>query len=198
MSEKKLAVDCIIPTAGFSSRMGEWKPGLLTDGEVSLVEIAVRTAQAACQRIILVGGYRFQEIKRILTFTDQIVLLENRDYEKGMLSSIQTGLQEVRRDFFITPVDLPGIGVEHYKRLFERFDGERIIRPFYGEKPGHPILCPYSYKDRILCIKGTRLITELKKWDYKVLSWEDDSPVIDLDTPSDLKKWQQRMVNKTR
>ncbi len=197
MTENKLAADCIIPAAGFSSRMGKWKPGLLTDGEVSLVERAVRTAQAVCQRVILVGGYRFQEIEKLLEFPNQVILLENREYKTGMLSSIQTGLRVVRRDFFITPVDLPGIGVEHYKRLFERFDGNRIIRPFFKEKPGHPILCPYSYKEKILGLKGTRLITELKKWEYEALSWEDDSPVIDLDTPSDLKEWQHRMVKKT-
>ena len=190
MTHNKLPYDCLIPAAGMSTRMGQWKLVLPVHDNCSLLERTVETALSVCKRVIVIGGFRFGEMQKMLSSFGEILLLENRDYEKGMLSSIQCGLNAVERDFFITPADMPGITEEHYQRLDSSFDGNKIVRPVFEQKPGHPILCPYSCKEKILALKGERLFSAFKNWDQLQISWEDDSTVADIDTEEDLVHWR--------
>jgi CTP:molybdopterin cytidylyltransferase MocA len=143
-----------------------------------------------------VGGYRFGELQELLSAYRGLILVENPDYEKGMLSSIQHGLKAVERDFFITPADMPGITEEHYRRLVNFFGSDKIVRLVYEQTPGHPILCPYRYKDQILALKGERLFAAFRNWDQQQISWEDSSSVTDIDTLDDLALWRSESVNR--
>lgn len=188
----KLSVDCIIPAAGYSSRMGRWKPELPVADGCSLLENAINTALNICERVIIVGGFRFGDLQDMLASYENLIILHNPDYENGMLSSVQTGLMAVEQNFFITPVDMPGIREIHYIKLFEYLPGGQVVRPVFEEKPGHPILCPLSYKEKILNCRGSRLINELRHWDVLKLPWGDDSVIADLDTPEDYHKWEAK------
>jgi len=183
-------VDCIIPAAGYSSRMGSWKLEIPVAGGISLLENAINTAMNICERVIIVGGFRFEDLQNLLAPYHNLIILHNPDYEKGMLSSVQTGLQAVEKDFFITPVDMPGISEIHYKKLFEYLPEGKVVRPVFNDNPGHPILCPLSYKEKIQNCRGKRLIHELRHWDVLEIPWKDDSVLADLDTPEDYLKWE--------
>ncbi len=185
-----LPADCIIPAAGFSSRMKGWKALLEDQDRTTFLESAVRKALGACERVLLVGGYRFETVKKIIKTSERVILLENTGYPKGMLSSIQTALGSVERDFFITPVDMPGIQTGHYRTLYSFFDKSRIIRPVFKGQPGHPILCPFCYRDMIRDVNGERLIDVLRHWECVDLPWPDQSVVADIDTPEDYEKWK--------
>ena len=185
ISENLIPADCIIPAAGFSSRMNDWKIFLKDKSGQTFLEGTVEKALQVCQRVILVGGYRFEELKNTFSFHERLVVLENPDFAKGMLSSIQKGLVQVENDFFITPVDMPGVNELHYRTLFRLFDRKHVIRPVYREQPGHPILCPLGSKKTILDLKGDRLIKALKHWDIREVPWEDNSVVADIDTPEE-------------
>ena len=108
---------CIIPAAGLSSRMGCWKGELKTRDGISFIENAVSTAQMVCSKVIVVGGYRFTDLEALLARFSGIHILYNPDFKRGMLSSIQKGLEAVYNDFFVFPMDMPLIGDDVFFNL---------------------------------------------------------------------------------
>lgn len=189
MSQEKLPVDCLIPAAGLSSRMGKWKLQIPLNNNCTILGRTVRMAMQVCERVIVVGGYRFDELKEMLLPYEDVILLENSSYESGMLSSIQRGLTAVRQNFFITPVDMPAITEDHYRELYAYSNRNMIVRPVYRDFPGHPIYCPFGIKERILHLQGERLIREFQHWGQIQVPWADETVILDLDTTEDLRKW---------
>lgn len=135
--------DCLIPCAGLSERMGEWKPMLAYKGK-PLIMTAVENALQACRRVILVTGHRGKELEELFSQDTRIVTIRNSGYRRGMFSSIQVGTRLVDSDkFFVMLGDMPAIPVELFGTLAEqadRYPEKAIVRPVYMGKPGHPVL----------------------------------------------------------
>ncbi|STI34584.1 CTP:molybdopterin cytidylyltransferase [Escherichia coli] len=55
------AIDCIITAAGLSSRMGQWKM-MLPWQQGTILDTSIKNALQFCSRIILVTGYRGNEL----------------------------------------------------------------------------------------------------------------------------------------
>ncbi len=55
------AIDCIITAAGLSSRMGQWKM-MLPRQQGTILDTSIKNALQFCSRIILVTGYRGNEL----------------------------------------------------------------------------------------------------------------------------------------
>ena len=55
------ALDCVIPAAGRSERMGTWKP-VLPFGGSTIIQTVVTAALRARARVILVTGYRAEDL----------------------------------------------------------------------------------------------------------------------------------------
>lgn len=145
----------VILAAGFSSRMQEFKP-LLPIGDQTIADSVISVFQNNDVDVILVTGWRKQELVNGIKSYD-ISIIKNPDFEKGMLSSIQTGvshLQPYHQSFFIMPVDIPLVRESTIRRLLESAEvyPEKVIFPVFGSRRGHPPLIP-SY-----------LIPEILNW----------------------------------
>ena len=137
-------VDCLIPAAGFSSRMGKWKL-ILPYKNSTIIENSIKNAAEVCTRIIVVTGYRGSELKDLVEQTPHVLTIRNKNYQNGMFSSIQTGVKLVESEwFFITMGDMPDINKDIFNSLLEVMNknpgGFDIIRPTYKGKRGHPVL----------------------------------------------------------
>ncbi|MDS6632108.1 NTP transferase domain-containing protein [Klebsiella michiganensis] len=53
-------------TAGLSSRMGKWKM-MMPWGEGTILDSALASALAFCDRVVLVTGFRGDELYRVLS-----------------------------------------------------------------------------------------------------------------------------------
>lgn len=196
---------CVIAAAGLSSRMGLWKGDLQLSSanlngqdKTSLIEKAVKIALESCQKVILVGGAQMPRIKEIFDSYDELILVENREYEKGMLSSIQAAMSYVESDFFIMPMDMPLLTSNHLHRIHEEFSlytQSVLFRPVYKKQAGHPVLLPYSWKERILSMKGSSLRANLSDEDQILIPWEDESVILDLDTQEAYEKFLKDYSN---
>lgn len=175
-------ISCIIPSAGLSSRMSCWKGELLSLEGIPFMEKAVRTALTSCRDVIVVAGKQVAKVRRILSAYPGICIIENPDYEKGMLSSIQAGLAGIGGDFFVLPMDMPLIGPEHLDQIVSRHDKRKITRPVYDSIPGHPVYFPGLWKQRILDMKGRSLMKHLQDDDQLLIPWQDSSVILDIDT----------------
>jgi molybdenum cofactor cytidylyltransferase len=131
--------EALIPAAGLSSRMESWKP-LLPYGDGTLIEQAVANALAVCHRVILVTGYRGEELERLFEGERRVTCIRNREYRRGMFSSLQHGVAEVRAPrFFVAMGDMPDIPPSLYGHLLEEPPAD-VVRPRYRGIPGHPVL----------------------------------------------------------
>ena len=186
-------IDCLIPAAGFSSRMGDWKLTLPYKGS-TIIEHSISNAMDVCDRIIVVTGHRAAELKELLQTNSRVNTVTNKNFEKGMFSSIQAGVGLIETEwFFISMGDMPEITKDIYEDLLTERDNKAgkfdIIRPMYQGKRGHPVLL---HRKTIKTILEEPFSSEMKNvfTHFKVQDIEMNISVTfnDIDTPEDYKK----------
>jgi CTP:molybdopterin cytidylyltransferase MocA len=90
-----------------------------------------------------VGGSEFARLEQHLARRwPGVTVVHNAQWERGMFSSTQAGLEGVAGAAFVHPADVPGPGVEIYRALAAAYEnGARdVLRPSCGGRRGHPIL----------------------------------------------------------
>jgi len=177
--------DCVIPAAGESKRMGSWKLLLPFRGR-TVVEWSVRHALDACARVIVVTGFRGAELEALFHSWENVELVENPVWERGMFSSIKAGVSRVASErFFVALADMPLIRSELYRELSEH-KGCDAVRPTYEGQKGHPVLLARSLVQKILSLDDSRSMADVLRGAQLIeLPVDDRFVVCDLDTPSD-------------
>lgn len=177
-------VCCVVPAAGRSLRMGNWKPLLFFEGS-TIIQTVVRVALAACARVILVAGYRGQELSALFGAEPRVTLVTNPDWEMGMFSSIQRGAGSVDTDrFFVVLGDKPFVRPDIYAFLLQAPPADAVFPVFEGER-GHPVLLSRAARDAVLAAdpKAASMPRILSSFTVAELPWKDDSILRDIDTP---------------
>jgi len=128
----------IILAAGESRRMGRPK-ALLPFRDGTFVSEIAATFAGSCSPVIAVFGFDAARVMR--QAKGSFVRVENADYKKGMLTSLQAGLRAVPGDCdaaLITLVDHPAVEPSTVDALF-RAEAPIVIPRFAGKR-GHPVL----------------------------------------------------------
>jgi molybdenum cofactor cytidylyltransferase len=186
--------DCIMLAAGRSRRMEQWKMTLPL-GEATLVESSVSAALEVCGRVILVAGYRAEELAALFRERERVRVVVNPAYEEGMFSSVRCGSGQVRSPwFFLALGDMPGVDPGTY-RLLARLAKDLPVRgsfripaliPRFRGKKGHPLLLSDQVKERILSAPPTVTLREVLASVPNLLVPVDDPHILqDVDTPED-------------
>ena len=180
-------VDCIVPAAGSSLRMGQWKPVLPFDGS-TIVQTVVAAALQVCTRVVLVTGFRGPELAALFESDPRVLLVQNEAWQTGMFSSIRAGSLHVRTPrFFVTLGDMPWIVPAVYEALLRRESGD-VIFAMHGGTRGHPVLFRDSVRPAIAAADpATGSMREIvKSFRISELAWPDRSVLRDIDTEADL------------
>ena len=132
----------VILAAGRSSRMGDFKPLLPFEGKPAIRFLVDKFIGAAIDRIIIVTGYRAEDIVKSLAGLEEISFIHNEDFETtDMFASVKLALAEARRseldNILVSPVDLPLISRETVRKVLAE-PGEIII-PRHRGRDGHPV-----------------------------------------------------------
>ena len=167
--------------------MGSWKAALPW-GEMTVLEKVTSEAVAAGCRTFVVGGYRHDDLKRMLAGRASIVILQNPSWRFGMDTTIKIALPSVTTDwFFVVPVDMPLVGREDYIRLAAvalANQDKEVIRPSFEGKAGHPVLIRSTLvPDLLRAPKGIQLKHSLVGRRVLSIDWDHDGVIRDLDTP---------------
>ena len=147
-------ISAIILSAGFSTRMGRFKP-LLPLGDETVIERVIGLfREAGVGDVRIVVGHRMEELIPLIERTNTNVVI-NPNYSKGMFSSVQAGVNNVPRDseaFFIHPVDIPMVHPSTITKIIGRHDAHEgmIIYPCHNGKRGHPPLVPRRFSKAIV------------------------------------------------
>lgn len=196
---------CVVPAGGASSRMQDWKPGL-SWGKTTIIEKVVANAKNAGCRVIVVGGYRDSELRRLFTNDEQVILVYNPEWESGMLGSVRLGLRTaaglaslagdstVAPGCLVTPADMPLIAVQTYRLLLARVQNHPKLPgslfPCHGGQPGHPVWINLNLLPIIEALPADgRLKAYLMRYSYELVPCDDPGISIDLDTPEEYRRY---------
>lgn len=189
MNEEKGNFGICILAAGFSSRMGKFKP-LLQIGDKTIVERAIEVSKAAgIRQTVVVTGYKRKSILPVI-YRQKAMEAFNPNFEKGMFTSIQTGVAALSSDlegFFVMPVDCPLVTEGVLRLLMRASEPEKFTVPCYRGKKGHPLLVPAAYREAILSHDGTGGLKAITDQDFdkmKRLETGFEGVVMDMDTPA--------------
>lgn len=158
-----MKISALILAAGFSSRMGRFKP-LLPLGLGKAIKQNVLERQISLfqrpeiQEIRIVTGHRAEDIKRIAGAMG-VETVFNADYADGMFSSVITGLSslnDTNSAFFVMPVDIPLVAPATISLLLDAWQAEKpaVVYPRFLGKRGHPPLISMAVRAQILDWSG--------------------------------------------
>ena len=172
-----------MPAAGLSSRMGEWKL-ILPYQNSTILEVSIKHALKACSRVILVVGYRSDELIDMMRSYPRVEVVVNENYQLGMLSSIQLGIEQVCSDyFFVAHADMPCINPTIFHQLWQS-RAQGAVFPGSNVQSGHPVLINAALKESILLSPSTGSMKSiLKNFPMSYLQLTDDGIHFDVDTP---------------
>jgi molybdenum cofactor cytidylyltransferase len=133
----------IILAGGASRRMGTPKALLRFQGETFLDRL-IRLFSAVANPVIVVVGHHAEAIRSGIQRSSEVVFAVNPDPERGMLSSLQCGLEAVPPEaaaVLFTPVDHPHLEGSTLERLIADFLAKQapVTVPVHDGKHGHPV-----------------------------------------------------------
>lgn len=182
----------LILAAGNSSRLG--KPKQLLDlGNTTLLQHTIEeTLKLPCDlRVLVLGAY--QEDIRAKLNSSNITILENRDWETGMASSIRVGLSWLVEhhdpdQVLILLCDQPFLDHKLMGSLIaQKSKGNKgIIGSAYGGTVGVPVLFDRKYFPELMALNGKEGAKKLvKKYGEDLGLVDFPEGRIDIDTETD-------------
>ncbi len=164
--------------------------------EQTILDHSINNALSACERVILVTGYRGEELTVRYQGRDDIILVHNPNFREGMKSSLFCGFAHVNTDYaFITHGDLPFLSSSLFSLLWEK-RGEQPVFPVYKKQHGHPVLVSKKViKSLIKCNSGKSIKSLLRK-DCFDLCVSCRDILRDIDTPESYYAETGLMINK--
>lgn len=182
----------LIPAAGYSSRMGQFKP-LLEAGGRSLLERAIFSLrEGGVEEIWVVTGFRAEEVgeeaSRLGCRT-----VHNQDYPEGMFSSVKAGVRALGNfegAFFFLPGDIPMVRPSTIRYMANSYSlKDQVLIPSFRGRRGHPPLMSAGLCRPILNYGGEwglRGFMTATQAVIRELPVADRGILQDADTPRDL------------
>lgn len=196
MTRRANRVAGILLAAGASTRMGKTKQ-LLPLGNKTLVErVLAEALNSDLDKVVLVLGYRAAKIMKIINPVSpqpKLRIIENRQFKRGISSSIIAGLSEVENTHdhvMILLGDTPFIHRDLINLFLRRYlKSGRPIGAIKGKgRPVHPVMFSRELYPELLTLKGDVGARSLfRKYSDQVCLIEPERPYDDRDiyTPED-------------
>ncbi len=162
MSQEKEKVAGLLLAAGASTRMGQPKQLLRVGGHTLLDRMLNEVLSSDLDLILLVLGFRAQEIKQSLSADlhhPKLRIIENKDYLDGISTSIIAGLSEAEDLFehvMIILADMPLISSSLINLLLHEYLASHLqlgAIKLIGRR-SHPVIIGRPYYDELHRLKG--------------------------------------------
>mgnify|MGYP001105419539 CR=1 FL=1 len=181
----------LILAAGESKRMGKPKQ-LLPYNDSTLLSHTIQQTKSIdrSQTFVVVGAYFKEVFDSIRSQSKSITVVINKDWEKGMGSSLSKGIEFIKKKgiydrVLVTLSDMPLISQEHYEALIEGSvsKAKRIIVTQYKETSGVPAVFDKSlFNELSLLVDDDGAKPLIKKYKKEVSSVITETPYFDVDT----------------
>lgn len=157
--------------------------------------------RSVCETVILSGfdpiwvvtGFENEKIDKELSDLD-VFIVHNADWEKGMATSINTGISVLPEEIdgnLIVLGDMPFVSttvLDSLRDIFDSNSGTSIVFPVYNNRQGNPVIFPKKYFPNIKSSTGDRGCKKLlKQYPGNAIGVPVDSNevLLDCDTPDD-------------
>jgi len=155
-------ITAILLAAGQSKRLkNENKLIKLFKKKLLINHILSSLIKSKVNKIIIVLGFEHLKVKKKLLKSKKIKFVINKNYKKGISSSIKTGLRNLSKDnkgFLIVQGDMPNITKTTINKIILLINKSRkeIFLPRFKNRIGNPIGFKKSMIKNINKIKGDR------------------------------------------
>ncbi len=188
-------IAAIVLAGGSGSRMGRSKPLIRLRDLPLLRHVIDHLKESTVDDIVVVLGYDSAAIRQAVSLED-VSVVENPEYAKGMSTSIRAGLRAVKDDAeaaLIVLADQPLISSKTVNRLVDFFRDRKpaIVVPAFRGFRGNPVLIArrlFPEMSRITGDIGCRAIFDDHPADIETVEVDDPGVLIDIDTPEDLER----------
>ena len=187
----------IILAAGEARRFGRPKQLLDYHGQ-PFVRTVVKTALASgLSPVVVVTGANAEAVEAAVADLP-ITLARNADWQTGQSSSIQVGLHVLPHRtgaaIFLL-ADQPQVPPTVLRALVERHSLELdpILAPLVNDRRANPVLFDRATFPDLMSLSGDVGGRDIfSKYPLTYLPWHDESLLLDVDTPEDLKKLRKQ------
>lgn len=185
----------IVLAGGTSSRLGQPKQLLTLEGRPVLQHVVDAAAAGGLDETVVVLGHRAEEVKAALRLPAAARTAVNPDFAAGQSTSLRVGLASAGSEAQAAVVllgDQPGISPEAIRAVIDAYirTGGRVVRAWYGARPGHPVLLDRTVWQEVGAEEGDRGARDLlaRHPDWEVRVELGGAPPPDLDTWEDYKR----------
>lgn len=196
LSDENPNIALIILAAGNSSRLGKPKQLVMFDGETLLEKIVRESLESVCSAIIVVTGQDSEIFRQHLRHFN-VDLVENKDWEQGMGTSISCGIRKIGENgknfeaVVLCVCDQPFVTTQTINNLVMIFqEGKRkIIASSYDETLGVPALFDKELFKELSELRGKNGAKNvIEKYRNETFAVDFPEGEIDVDTEQDLEK----------
>ena len=153
-------IKAILLAAGQSKRLkGENKLVKIYRNKPLVNHILNSLHKSKVNKVIIVLGYQHKKLKKIIKKNRKNIFILNKDYKKGMASSIKTGLKKVfKKDkgFIIVQSDMPFIKTSDVNKIYNSIKIKKFLvyALKFKNKMGNPVGFDISLAKKFNNIKG--------------------------------------------
>ena len=188
-------IAALVLAAGYSSRMGRFKPLLRLDDKIVIESAVDSFRNAGIARIAVVTGHEAVRLEPLLKYMG-IPAVRNPDFADGMYSSVRAGIKSLSEDVdacLLLPVDIPLVRPATVAAIVERYESKRpsIVYPVFKGQRGHPPLIARSLFAEILAGNGDgglRALLQRHDAEADEINVLDEGILLDMDAPEDYER----------
>ena len=153
-------IKAILLAAGQSKRMKSENKLIKLYKNKPLINYSLNVlTKSKVNKIILVLGHQHKEVKKIIKKNKKIIFTYNKNYKKGMASSIKIGLKKITKNdkgFIIAQSDMPFVKQSDINKICRSINSKKFLVHAlkYKNRVGNPIGFDSSLIKKFKNIKG--------------------------------------------
>ena len=153
-------IKAILLAAGQSKRMKSENKLIKLYKNKPLINYSLNVlTKSKVNKIILVLGHQHKEVKKIIKKNKKIIFTYNKNYKKGMASSIKKGLKKISKNdkgFIMAQSDMPFVKQSDINKICRSINSKKFLVHAlkYKNRVGNPIGFDSSLIKKFKNIKG--------------------------------------------
>ncbi|WP_440908095.1 nucleotidyltransferase family protein [Candidatus Pelagibacter sp.] len=153
-------IKAILLAAGQSKRMKSENKLIKLYKNKPLINYSLNVlTKSKVNKIIIVLGHQHKELKKIIKKNKKIIFTYNKNYKKGMASSIKNGLKKISKNdkgFIVAQSDMPFVKQSDINKICRSINSKKFLIHAlkYKTRVGNPIGFDSSLIKKFKNIKG--------------------------------------------
>ena len=153
-------IKTILLAAGQSKRLKSENKLIKLYKKKPLINYSLKTLhKSKVDKVVIVLGYQKNELKKVIKKNKKNIFIFNKDYRKGMASSIKAGLKKISKSdkgFIIVQSDMPFIKLSEINKIYNSIKSQKFLvyALRYKNRVGNPIGFDISVIKKFKRIKG--------------------------------------------